>query len=271
MTLLQAPHAIAQNVWAANQEAMEALPNGLLGALETLHAQLAANEIYLCAFFGDYKRHAQLSANATGHAVTIQCEGHAEPYVLTYGSTAVFGLDDMFQNDRLMVCQALDGGPIYDGKHADEKTKMCLESAGATGTYKREVVRRFVTAWTILSKAEDTPPNEEESIRAEFQKVPAISADQLESLRRTQVQAELAIRENRTLDAARLYRDALSASPTWAAGEYNQALLLGELQFYPSAIRRMRAYLVLSPDATNARAARDLIYEWEARLPHATR
>lgn len=86
---------------------------------------------------------------------------------------------------------------------------------------------------------------------------------QTEDGRRFRVQAENAVEEQRFEDAARRYRQAIDASPWWADGYFNLALVLGELERYPAAIAAMRKYLILAPEAADARAARDKIYVWE--------
>ncbi|MDX2276672.1 MAG: hypothetical protein NW206_14570 [Hyphomonadaceae bacterium] len=86
-----------------------------------------------------------------------------------------------------------------------------------------------------------------------------------------QVQVELAVRASRTIDAARLYRDALRTAPAWAEGRFNLGLLYGELELYPEAITEMRRYLYLAPNAPDARAVQDRIYEWEAAMAPGAR
>jgi len=43
-------------------------------------------------------------------------------------------------------------------------------------------------------------------------------------------------------------------------------LILAKVGQYNSAINRMRKYLKLVPEAEDARAAQDKIYEWEAEI-----
>ena len=45
---------------------------------------------------------------------------------------------------------------------------------------------------------------------------------------------------------------------------FNKALVLGEEKQYAGAIEHMKTYLKLVPEAADARAAQDKIYEWEA-------
>lgn len=89
-----------------------------------------------------------------------------------------------------------------------------------------------------------------------------------EGARRLKVQAELAVREKKFQDAADLYGESLRVAPWWAEGHFNQALVLGEIKNYDIAVREMGYYLQLAPDAPNARAAQDKIYEWERKAKH---
>ena len=86
-----------------------------------------------------------------------------------------------------------------------------------------------------------------------------------EAARRFRVRAEVAIRDKELEEAADLYHEALRIAPWWPEGRFNLALILGELKEYSEAMAEMKRYLALVPDAPNARAAQDKIYEWEGR------
>lgn len=86
-----------------------------------------------------------------------------------------------------------------------------------------------------------------------------------ESARRFMVQAEDSVREKKFDDAANLYEQALNIAPLWPEGHFNRALVLGETGSYASAVSEMKRYLLLIPNASNARAAQDKIYVWERK------
>jgi len=90
------------------------------------------------------------------------------------------------------------------------------------------------------------------------------SGNRTEAQRRAQVQAEALLKMDRPSEAALLYREALATSPDWSQGHYNLALVYGSLGFHSAAIIEMRRYLYLDPNASDARAAQDQIYGWEA-------
>ena len=85
-----------------------------------------------------------------------------------------------------------------------------------------------------------------------------------EEARRFRVQAESAVAGKRFDEAIEKYGQALVLAPWWPEGHFNRAIVLGELQNFDSAINEMKRYLMLKPDAPDARQAQDYIYAWEA-------
>lgn len=86
-----------------------------------------------------------------------------------------------------------------------------------------------------------------------------------EEARKYSVQAQSATNEKRFRKAADLYKQALELAPWWPQGHYNRALLLDETNQWGEAIAEMKKYLLLEPNAKDARAAKDQIYQWEGR------
>jgi len=84
-----------------------------------------------------------------------------------------------------------------------------------------------------------------------------------EEVRRYGVQATSQVEKKRYDEAIKLYDKALDIAPWWAEGHFNRALVLATQSRYPEAVASMKAFLVLSPQSPDARAAQDKIYEWE--------
>ena len=84
-----------------------------------------------------------------------------------------------------------------------------------------------------------------------------------EEAHKYKVQAEGSVRDKKFDDAAQLYGKALDIAPWWPEGHFNRAIILGESKYYQGAIREMKRYLALVPNAPDARAAQDKIYDWE--------
>ncbi len=90
-----------------------------------------------------------------------------------------------------------------------------------------------------------------------------------EEARKYRVQAEFLAQGKQADKAIALYRKALDIAPWWPEGHYQLALLLGETKKYSDATREMQRYLLLAPDAPEARAAQDRIYQWEVAVEAA--
>ena len=84
-----------------------------------------------------------------------------------------------------------------------------------------------------------------------------------EAARKFQVQAVGALRDKQFTAAANYYAKAVQIAPWWPDGHFNRAMILGEAGDYENARHAMSYYLQLAPEALNARAAQDKIYDWE--------
>lgn len=84
-----------------------------------------------------------------------------------------------------------------------------------------------------------------------------------EEARRFKVQAENAVNNKQFEDAADYYEQAIEIAPWWPESHFNRALVLGETKEYQQAIIEMKRYLLLVPNAPDARAVQDKIYVWE--------
>ena len=92
---------------------------------------------------------------------------------------------------------------------------------------------------------------------------PAIS----EELRKFIVQANAFNQKKQYSDAIYAYSNAIKSDPvSYPAAYSNLALLSAQISKYDAAIFYMKEYLLLVPDATDARSAQDKIYEWESMI-----
>lgn len=88
---------------------------------------------------------------------------------------------------------------------------------------------------------------------------PPVSEEQ----RKYIVQANSMTQLKNYAEAIKLYDKAIEADQVNPIVYYNQALLLAQIKRFDIAINRMKKYLMLSPEASDARSAQDKIYEWE--------
>jgi len=90
---------------------------------------------------------------------------------------------------------------------------------------------------------------------------PTISEEQ----RKFIVQANLFNQLKNYLKAIELYQKVIALDPTSYPSAYsNLALISAIINNYNGAIYYMKTYLLLEPEATDARSCQDKIYEWEA-------
>ncbi|MBI5854351.1 MAG: hypothetical protein HZB35_03810, partial [Nitrospirae bacterium] len=86
-----------------------------------------------------------------------------------------------------------------------------------------------------------------------------------EDSRRYAVQANRAAERKSYDEAIALFTQGLEAAPWWAEGHFNRALLLANQNRSQEAATSMKQFLMLAPNAPDARAAQDKIYEWELK------
>ncbi len=87
-----------------------------------------------------------------------------------------------------------------------------------------------------------------------------------EYVRRFTVQATSMVEEKNYNDAIEKYQLALGITPYYPFAHFNLAMLYSTTREYKKAIGQMNSYLKLAPDAADARAAQDKIYEWEIKV-----
>ena len=87
-----------------------------------------------------------------------------------------------------------------------------------------------------------------------------------EELDKLLVQAQDAVNDKDFIGAADLYLQAGELAPLLPSAHFNAALLLGDTGDYLFAIREMKRYLALAPQAPNAHVVQDQIYRWERKL-----
>lgn len=86
-----------------------------------------------------------------------------------------------------------------------------------------------------------------------------------EEQRKFIVQANIMTQKKDYTKAIEFYAKALEVNPfSFPAAHYNMALISAQQGRYSAAVTSMKKYLMLLPEAEDARTAQDKIYEWEA-------
>lgn len=96
----------------------------------------------------------------------------------------------------------------------------------------------------------------------------SISKKQItEEQRKFIVQANAANEEKKYTAALELYKKAMEINEfSYPQGYYNMAIIAAQINNYTYAIFYMKKYILLEPDAEDARKAQDKIYEWEMKI-----
>lgn len=88
-----------------------------------------------------------------------------------------------------------------------------------------------------------------------------------ESQRERIVQANLFNQQRQYTKAIEFYLKAIEVDPTsYPAAYSNLALLSAQISRFDAAVYYMKKYLMLEPEAEDARGAQDKIYEWKAQM-----
>jgi len=92
---------------------------------------------------------------------------------------------------------------------------------------------------------------------------PLVSEEQ----RKYIVQANSSVQQHQYIGAVELFNKAIELDPTaYPAAYSNLALLSAQISNFYAAIYYMKKYLLLVPDASDARSGQDKIYEWELSI-----
>jgi hypothetical protein len=86
-----------------------------------------------------------------------------------------------------------------------------------------------------------------------------------EEVKVQRLMAEDAVQRNKPDEALNYYENGIQLYPTWPEGNFNAALIAGELGYYADAIEHMQDYLDLVPNAPDAQAARDKMTIWQVK------
>jgi tetratricopeptide (TPR) repeat protein len=129
-------------------------------------------------------------------------------------------------------------------------------------------IEKFYDAIVLLKSSLD--PKEKEAYKlAELKKgvIANLKTEISEEQRKYIVQANAANEKKEYDNAILLYRKVIELNPyTYPAAYFNTALIHGTMENYYQAVYAMKQYLIVAPDAEDARKAQDKIYEWELNV-----
>ncbi|MDP1953647.1 MAG: CFI-box-CTERM domain-containing protein [Polaromonas sp.] len=148
----------------------------------------------------------------------------------------------------------------------DKDTALYYIDGGLSSETRKNGTMRLADALYVLRHAQleqATAGDKFQEVAAHY-RAQAVKPQLPEEVRKFRVQAEFAAGQKRYDDAVRFYGEGIKLAPWWAQGHFNRALLLAETRRFRDATSAMNKYIQLEPQAADARAAQDKIYQWEA-------
>lgn len=211
-----------------------------------------------CSLYGHEKR----VVTVTHAAMRISCEdSQAIIYRFAEEPELQADLTNKFANRGVLPSVY---GVVYAG--TDPRKQMFIW----LGAGSHSQARNLVKAWYVWAREAPALYQAQEIAfekAAQSYRVASGKPSLPEEAVRFKTQAEFAVKQHRLEQAVDLFDQALNIAPWWPAGHYNRGLILGELKDYTEGIASLQKYLKLEPDAANARAVQNKIYEWEILAP----
>ncbi len=179
--------------------------------------------------------------------------------------------DSLILSPQLSVrLRDLDYQPVEVVK-TSENYKYAIHAGMLSFHFKKEkVAKNFADLLCTIQKIIFEPTEEEQNQLIEFKPLAlkyrelTIKPEMPEEQRKYVVQANTLTNMKDYKGAIAIYLKAVKIDPVSYPGAYtNLALLSAQLKRYDDAISYMEKYLMLVPDASDARGAQDKIYEWE--------
>jgi hypothetical protein len=180
----------------------------------------------------------------------------------------VFPLAHILAPKSALFCSS-DGVPRCTIRLGDARENSAALYRKGNEAKDVELGKQLVDVLATLQRAVDAPPSPEEEARfadvAKAYRAANPKPPRPEALVRFQVQAEGAVRDKDFAGAEDYFAQGLQVAPWWPDGHYNRAIVLAETGDYAPATVEMQRYLLLVPEASNAREAQNMIYDWQRK------
>ncbi|MBN2419866.1 MAG: PDZ domain-containing protein [Deltaproteobacteria bacterium] len=186
-------------------------------------------------------------------------------FTLTYRAYNIEGIRTMYLN----LSDLMGYNVAAKDKHVPLPSGINLRCNPDTA--KKIADTLFMMKWYLENEIDEFNKNFENfaPLAAQYRELeikPQISEEQ----RRLIVQANSLTEKKQYFDAIRKYQQAIAIDPVSSPeSHFNLALLEAQINMPAIAIIYMKQYLMLVPDAADARSARDKIYEWELLMPNS--
>lgn len=163
---------------------------------------------------------------------------------------ASFTSDSVFADEESLAHLAEQSGKYREALTYYVKA---LQSTSEGNTKDRELREKIIGLSLKIKPAPELPEGAERHMARGFAAVKAANDEQ------------------GYLRAAGEFKQVLKFAPWYAGGYYNLGVVLDKGGKYPEAMQNLKLYLMASPNVTDAREVRQLIYEIEYRQEEAKR
>ncbi len=215
------------------------------------------------------------------HAIGLGVKGQQVRGVTLFDDHIAFRIDDRekpvrrFNYRDMPAVELIHDTVLGMSQYAvplDKDTAVYYIDGGFSSETRKNGTMRLADALYVLRHAQlelATSGDKFQEIAAHYRAL-AVKPPLPEEVRKFRVQAEFAAGQKRYDDAVRFYGEGIKLAPWWAQGHFNRALLLAETRRFRDAASAMGRYIQLEPNAADARAAQDKIYQWEAMTQPAS-
>ena len=134
-------------------------------------------------------------------------------------------------------------------------------------------LRQALTQYTTLLQSTGEGSDQEYTLQEKIidlaqriKPTPAVPEETQKHMARGRAAVQLAKDKQGFLKAANEFQQGLRLAPWWPEGYYNLGVVLDKAGKYKEAIKNLKLYLKASPNASDAKAVQNLIYEVEYRM-----
>jgi len=206
----------------------------------------------------------ELTGSSIGNNTTIQLDLHDWFNNRPFGSMS-FAYSDI---EVSAIKRKKEAAEMYLSKPGSKKQERLYIINSGMDTCKHIANLLFLLKNKSIATQEKEDQKELEhfkSIAQQYQSL-VVKPELHEDARKYLVQATTATEEKQYEEAIDLLGKAIAVDGVYPQAHFNAALLWAQVTIYEAAILEMKKYLMLAPDATDARAAQDKIYEWERKI-----
>jgi len=160
---------------------------------------------------------------------------------------------------------------LYVPKQQDKNTlvSMLAPYADIKRQHARQLDRQGRHEQALMELGKALKASDEQARQSIYREVADILAvdpklsEPPEQARKYALQGDVLIEEGDFEAATERYEKALMEAPYIPRLYFNTAKIYEKMKDYPRAIKYMKIYLMLAPEAPNARACKDAIYKWD--------